>query len=89
MENKQLVAAEGSGQIEEMKPFLGIKVIATDRDGQKWHGNLHFVGILPFIPEWGLVCTLDRHPGIRLKSIADIQPADEQWTVKTDKIEVK
>jgi hypothetical protein len=73
-----------SGQIPEMIPFLGARVSVLNKKGETICGELQFVGVLPLIPEWGLVCTISRLPGVAINSLADITLLDKEWTCKTE-----
>ncbi len=60
-------------QLPEMEHMLGAHVCVTNaRTGQKVCGILKFVGYLHYFPTWGLVCTIDRLPGVHINSVADI-----------------
>lgn len=51
--------------------FIGKRVSIEDGKGQKWVGNLDFIGYNSFFPSWGLCATINRTPiqGVKVKSI--------------------
>ena len=70
-----------SEQLIELEHILGQRVRVTDIDGQQWHGELQFVGTNEFFSSWGLHCTVNRTPGIRLKTVMDIEILDKDFTL--------
>jgi hypothetical protein len=57
-----------------MHQLLNQHVLVKDKvSGVEIGGVLQFVGTLDHFPTWGLVCTVDRCPGIRINSAADIK----------------
>jgi hypothetical protein len=55
-------------------PLLNQKVLVKDKvTGVEIGGELQFVGINENFPSWGLTCTVDRYPGIRIDSATDIK----------------
>ena len=61
-------------QLKEMEPLLGSRVKVTcRRSGQTVYGTLQFVGYNDSFPSWGLTCTVDRLPGIRINSVVEIE----------------
>ena len=65
------------GQLPELEHVLGERVCVKTKSGMVTCGILQFVGHLPLLPSWGLVCTIDRMPGIPINSIADIELCPE------------
>ena len=57
-----------------MHHLLNKYVLVKDyKTGVQYGGLLTYVGINAFFPSWGLVCTVDRMPGIHIRSHADIR----------------
>ena len=58
--------------------FLNKRVSIEDGNGQKWVGDLNFIGYNSFFPNWGLCATIDRTPiqGVQIKSI-HLRPLQE------------
>lgn len=52
--------------------IIGKQVEVKDKQGKKHKGVLQFVGTNPLLKSWGLHCTINRVPGIKIKSISDI-----------------
>lgn len=66
------------GAIHELDHIIGHRVKVRDSDGLSHVGKLQFVGTNQLLPSWGLHCTIDRMPGIQIKSIMDITDLEPQ-----------
>jgi hypothetical protein len=68
-------------QLPELTHILGQRVCVTDTSGQKWYGELYFVGTNDFFLSWGLHCTVNRTPGILIKTIMDIEILNKEFSL--------
>lgn len=64
-------------EINDLKRrFQGERVSLIDGKGEKWVGQVNFIGYNPYLPSWDLQVTLDRTPisNVDVKSIRKLEP---------------
>ena len=64
-------------EIDDLKrKFQGERVSLVDGKGEKWVGQVYFIGYNPYFPSWELQVTLDRTPitNVDPKSIRKLEP---------------
>lgn len=64
-------------EIDDLKrKFQGERVSLIDGKGEKWVGQVYFIGYNPYFPSWELQVTLDRTPitNVNPKSIRKLEP---------------
>ena len=64
-------------EINDLKRrFQGERVSLIDGKGEKWVGQVYFIGYNPYFPSWELQVTLDRTPitNVNPKSIRKLEP---------------
>jgi hypothetical protein len=64
-------------EINDLKrKFQGERVSLIDGKGEKWVGQVYFIGYNPYFPSWELQVTLDRTPitNVDPKSIRKLEP---------------
>lgn len=69
-------------QISDLKKrFQGKRVSLVDGKGEKWVGEVWFIGYNPFFPTWELQVTLGRTPitNVDPKSIRVLEPIKKMF----------